>query len=200
MSDDSWRSKYVAMKKLYIDTKVLMFKHFGGQIDFELKGVDFVDGGMLNKKHASTGTKCGEGDNIFPTIEWTGLPNGTKSLALIVEDPDASKGKPTQREPWVHLIAWNIDPEYKNLDNGTVTEMVKTGKNSFGEQGYNGPCPPAGDQPHHYHFKLYALNRQLDLKQDTDATVDDLRNAINAPDVTVLGEAEIVGLYGVQTT
>jgi len=214
MSDDSWKSKYVAMKRLYIDTKRELFKHFGGNDTFyvrfsaglesDIRG-DSVpksdDGYMLNKKYASTGKKCGEGANIFPTIEWGNLPNGTESLALIVDDPDASKGKPTQIEPWVHLVAWNIDPEYKNLDDATLTNpgMVKTGINSFNNQSYGGPCPPAGDQPHHYRFKLYALNKQkLDLNEN--ATVDDLIAAMNKNEGTILGEASTIGLYGVQTT
>ena len=197
MTDDNWKSKYISMKQLYIDTKRQFFKHFGGDLRFTVTSPDFVDGDILNKKHAGSGTNCGEGNNVFPTIEWTNLPEGTKTLALIVDDPDATKGKPTQKEAWVHLVAWNIDPEYDNLDNDTLTTMVETGKNSWGEQGYNGPCPPAGEQEHHYHFKLYALNKKLELNENS--TVDDLLNAMNETDGIILGEAEIIGLYGVET-
>jgi Raf kinase inhibitor-like YbhB/YbcL family protein len=187
MSDDSWRSKYRSMKKLYIDTKREFFKHFGGDAKFSVSIAipEFKDGDMLDKRYAAPGKKCGDGNNIFPTIAWENVPADTKTLALIVDDPDAPGGT------WTHLVAWNIDPSYEQLDNETLTTMVQTGKNSSNNHGYNGPCPPSEDAPHHYHFTLYALNKTLDLNENS--TVDDLRKVMDTK--TVLAEARATGLY-----
>ena len=115
--------------------------------NFELTGGDFSDGGEIPRE-------CGyKNGNEAPLLRASGIPEGTKSLALIMDDPDAmgAVGK-----VWVHWVAWNIDP--------TKTELAKSteGMTDFGEVGYGGPAPP--DKIHTYVFKLYALDSELKNK------------------------------------
>ena len=102
-----------------------------------------------------------DGQDISPRISWSGIPNGTKSLALIVEDPDAPSGL------FVHWVIYNMDPSLKGLPEGIpkvekVEGIGMQGMNSFGRIGYGGPCPPKGST-HRYIFRLYALNEPLPL-------------------------------------
>jgi Raf kinase inhibitor-like YbhB/YbcL family protein len=99
-----------------------------------------------------------QGDNISPALQWSGVPAGTKGFALICDDPDAPGGT------WIHWVIYGIPatatalPE-KIAPTETVSAITgaKQGRNSFDNIGYGGPCPPPGN-PHHYHFKLYALD------------------------------------------
>lgn len=106
-----------------------------------------------------------DGKNISPPLDITGIPPNTKSLALIVDDPDAPGGD------WVHWLVWNIAPAGA-AQNGTqhIAENktppgATTGTTDFGTTGYGGPCPPSGT--HRYHFKLYAIDAQLTLPATT---------------------------------
>jgi len=107
----------------------------------------------------------GDGRNISPPLEWTPGPRGTKSYALIMDDPDSSRGT------WVHWVLWNIrDPGLPaqvacqpQVD--TAFGRLSQGRNSYGRIGYSGPCQPAGT--HRYFFKLYALDTELDLAPET---------------------------------
>lgn len=100
-----------------------------------------------------------KGENINPDLEFEDIPEGTKSLVLIVDDPDAPGGT------WTHWTMWNIPPNTKTISENSVPEGAVQGVNSSGNAGYAGPCPPSGT--HHYHFKLYALDKILDLPTDT---------------------------------
>ena len=116
-----------------------------------VRSVAFSHGGHIPPKYT-----C-EGENVNPPLEISGLPEQTKSLALIVEDPDAPKGI------YDHWVAWNIPP------NEAIAENSKPGiigKNSFGNTGYGGPCPPSGS--HRYFFKVYALDTNLDIAAGAD--------------------------------
>jgi len=108
--------------------------------------------------------KCGyKNGNEKPPLTINGIPEGTKSLTLIMDDPDAmgAVGK-----VWVHWVAWNIDPTNTELENLTTEGMT-----DFGEVGYGGPAPP--DKRHTYVFKLYALDSELDLPdKSTKADVE----------------------------
>ena len=132
-----------------------------------------------------------QGKDISPRLNWSGLPNGTKSVALIVDDPDApDPAAPTR--VWVHWVLYNIPasatglPEAVNstgLPNGT-----RQGRNDWDRTGYGGPCPPIGR--HRYFHKLYALDVVLpDLKQPTKAIL------LEAMEGHVLEEAELMGTY-----
>lgn len=120
-----------------------------------------------------------DGENISPGIDIKELPEGTKSLVLIVDDPDAPKGT------FDHWVMWNIPPT-KSIPENTVPGVE--GWNGKGENKYTGPCPPSGK--HHYYFKVYALDIMLDLvpisrKSDVESAMKD----------HILGQGELVGLY-----
>ena len=120
-----------------------------------------------------------DGDDVNPPLNVTGIPDGAKSLVLIVDDPDAPMGT------WDHWIVWNINPVEVIQENSVPgTE----GLNDSRTRSYTGPCPPSGT--HRYFFKVYALDEKLDLK--TNSRKKDVENAIKGH---VLAKGEIVGLY-----
>ena len=133
-----------------------------------------------------------KGKNLSPELHWSGAPEGTKSFALMVHDPDA----PTGSGFW-HWIVYNIpadvdhlpaeagDPKKPGLPKGAVQ-----GRTDFGTVGYGGPCPPPG-KPHHYHFVVYALDVPS-LGLDGDFTLDDVRSAMEGH---ILDQGEIVATY-----
>ena len=137
----------------------------------------------------------GEGADVSPPLSWQGIPQVTKQLALICDDPDA----PTP-EPWVHWLIYNLPPETQSLPehvkrDGRITTPIaaRQGCNSWpdGENlGYLGPMPPRGHGLHHYHFKLYALDSALNLP--SGITKSQLLDAMSDH---ILATAEIVGVY-----
>ncbi|HEY4156358.1 MAG TPA: YbhB/YbcL family Raf kinase inhibitor-like protein [Puia sp.] len=116
-----------------------------------VKSAAFSQGGQIPKKYS-----C-EGENINPPLEISGFPPDTRSLTIILEDPDAIKGI------FYHWIAWNIPPDEFIPENSAPGT---TGRNSGGEQKYMGPCPPTGS--HRYHFRVFALDAPLDLPAGSD--------------------------------
>ena len=132
-----------------------------------------------------------DSEDISPALEWSGLPEGTKSIALIVDDPDA----PDPAAPkmiWVHWVLYNITPNATGLPEGVKPQDLpsgtKEGFNDWKRTGYGGPCPPVGR--HRYFHKLYALDVVLpDLGR---ATKKDLEKAMEGH---ILAEAELVGTY-----
>ncbi len=121
-----------------------------------------------------------DGEDLSPPLNIQNIPQGAKSLVLIVEDPDAPRGI------FVHWLAWNIDPSSTQLSEGTMPPSQ--GRNDFGELDYRGPCPPSGE--HRYFFKLYALDTKLDLPAGSNK--QQLENAMKGH---ILGKAELMGLY-----
>jgi Raf kinase inhibitor-like YbhB/YbcL family protein len=121
----------------------------------ELKSPDFKEGDTVPMKHVFNGMGC-EGKNVSPALEWSGVPDGTKSLALTVYDPDAPSGS-----GWWHWEVVNIPPKTTKLAEGASAGKMPKGslqtRNDFGKSEYDGPCPPTGDKPHHYVFTIYAL-------------------------------------------
>ncbi|MCP3136499.1 YbhB/YbcL family Raf kinase inhibitor-like protein [Pyxidicoccus xibeiensis] len=133
----------------------------------------------------------GEGEDLSPPLQWSNLPAGTKSLALIVEDPDAPDPKNPQMT-WSHWVLYNIPVSAQSLTEGanadTLPPGTKQGVNDFKRQGYGGPMPPVGT--HRYFFRLYALDTVLpDLDRPTRLDL------LDAMDGHILGEAELIGLY-----
>ena len=120
-----------------------------------------------------------DGENVNPPLTIEGLPEVTKSLALIVDDPDAPMGT------WDHWVVWNILPSSKIGEN---TVPGTEGVNTYRRHSYGGPCPPSGT--HRYFFKVYALDTMLDLS--SNATKNDVEKAIKGH---VLAKGELVGLY-----
>jgi Raf kinase inhibitor-like YbhB/YbcL family protein len=138
----------------------------------------------------------GEGDDVSPPLSWENPPAGTRSFALICDDPDAPSPK-----PWVHWVIYGIGSDVTQLSEGipagrpTLDAPVeaKQGKNSWPSGvtvGYRGPMPPPRHGTHHYHFKLYALGTKPNLQPE--ATKDQLLAAIKGQ---VLAETELIGTY-----
>jgi Raf kinase inhibitor-like YbhB/YbcL family protein len=125
------------------------------------------------------------GKNVSPPLAWGGVPAGARSLALLVEDPDAPGGT------FVHWTAYDIDPKTTKFDEGAVPSGTKQGENSFGDRKYAGPCPPKGDQPHRYVFTLSALKATVGL--DAGAKPDAVRSAIKG---RALAKGQLVGRFG----
>jgi Raf kinase inhibitor-like YbhB/YbcL family protein len=123
-----------------------------------------------------------DGKDISPPLGFEGVPPTAKSLALIVDDPDAPAGT------WVHWVLWNIDPKMKGITENVVPTGSVQGKNDFRKNSYGGPCPPSGT--HRYFFKLYALNTMLTIGQGS--TKADLEKAMKGH---ILAEGQIIGLY-----
>jgi len=120
-----------------------------------------------------------DGDDVNPTLVIKGIPEETKSLILIVDDPDAPMGT------WDHWIVWNIPPTNKIEENSVPgTE----GLNDFRKHSYGGPCPPSGT--HRYFFKVYALDTKLNL--DSNSRKRDVEKAMKGH---ILAQGELVGLY-----
>lgn len=123
-----------------------------------------------------------ESENVSPPLAWTGVPDGTRSLAVVCEDPDAPSGT------FVHWIAWGIDPNAGRLGEGE--SAPREGRNDFGNSGYDGPRPPAGHGQHRYHFRVFALDTELDV--DPDASPQELAAATKGH---VLATGELMGTY-----
>ena len=151
----------------------------------QLKSDNFTHQGEIPSKHT-----C-EGEDASPSLSWSGAPEGTKSLALIVDDPDApDPTAPTMT--WVHWVLYNIPPTSEGLAEAVFAEELPLGtlqgKNDWGRTGYGGPCPPIGR--HRYFHKLYALDVVLpDLGTPTKKQVE------HAMEGHILAVAELVGTY-----
>jgi len=130
-----------------------------------------------------------DGQNINPPLSISGVPAGTKSLVLIMEDPDIPDFVKDKFgiDLWDHWIVWNIPVETKDILEGTSPEGVH-GRNTRGNNAYGGPCPPDGT--HRYFFYLYALDTQLSLKEG--AAKSDVLKVMNGH---VLAKAEHMGVY-----
>lgn len=130
----------------------------------------------------------GDGADVSPPLQWSGAPPGTKSFALICDDPDAPRGT------WVHWVLYVLPASTRNLPerlptNDTLPNGVKQGLTDFKRTGYGGPCPPTGN-PHRYFFKLYALDTELEL--EPRATKQQLLKAMQGH---ILAEASLMGEY-----
>jgi Raf kinase inhibitor-like YbhB/YbcL family protein len=149
----------------------------------ELTSTAFREGETIPKPHT------GDGKDQSPPLKWADLPAGTKSIALIADDPDAP------RETWVHWVLFNLPAETRELKEGVPTDKTlpngaKQGTNDFKKIGYGGPAPPPG-KPHRYFFKLYALDAPLDLPPG--ATKDQVLAAMKGH---LLAQGQLMGKYG----
>jgi len=154
----------------------------GGPLSFQITTPAFANGGTVPKKFT-----C-DGPDLSPALAWRDPPPATRSLALIMDDPDAPAGT------WVHWVLYNLPATTKELAEGVeksehLANGALQGRNDFRKIGYNGPCPPPGT-PHRYFFKLYALDANLNLK--AGATKADVERAMKGH---VLAEAQVMGKY-----
>jgi Raf kinase inhibitor-like YbhB/YbcL family protein len=121
-------------------------------------------------------------DNISPTLQVSDLPTNTKSLALIVYDPDAPGGS------FIHWLAWNIPSDVDSIKSNVLPDGVLQGKNDFGNNRYDGPAPPSGT--HRYIFTIYSIDTKLTLSESS--TIDEIKEQINNH---MISESRIIGLY-----
>jgi Raf kinase inhibitor-like YbhB/YbcL family protein len=149
----------------------------------QLSTNSFKPGGAIPTKFTCSGA------DLSPQLSWSAPSPAAKSVALIVDDPDAPAGT------WNHWLLYNIPPSVHELPEDQLRTLELSngaiqGKNDFGNVGYNGPCPPPG-KPHRYFFRLYALDTRLDLKSGADRRT--LDHAIKGH---VMGEGELMGTFG----
>ena len=147
----------------------------------EITSTAFRQGQAIPQKYT------GEGEDVSPELHWTNLPDGTKELALICDDPDAPGGT------WVHWVLFNIPPTASELPRDippdkTMDSGARHGINDFRKYGYGGPCPPGGT--HRYYFKIYALN--IELAQKHGITKAELLEAMEGH---ILAEGRLMGTY-----
>jgi Raf kinase inhibitor-like YbhB/YbcL family protein len=144
----------------------------------------FGPGGAIPDKYTCAGA------DVSPALDWNEPPQGTRSLALVVSDPDAQA---VAGYTWMHWIVYGLPPDIGGLPeafaSGSASSGVRFGNNHFGRLHYGGPCPPKG-RAHHYHFTLYALDATLDLKEG--ATADALLATMRGH---ILAVGELVGIY-----
>ena len=139
------------------------------------KKIAFKNNDKIPKKYT-----C-EGEDLSPPLQFSDIPQGTVSLSLVVDDPDAPSGT------FDHWITWNLPPTKAELKEGE--KGPHQGTNGFGKTGYRGPCPPRG-KPHRYFFKLYALDIKVNLSEGSSK--EDLEEAMEGH---ILAETHLIGLY-----
>jgi Raf kinase inhibitor-like YbhB/YbcL family protein len=156
--------------------------------DLSLRSSAFTAGGKIPSRYT-----C-EGDDMSPPLEWSGVPKGTKSLVLIVDDPDAPDPAAPKRV-WVHWVLYNIPPDAKGLpedaDSKELPRGTKVGTNDWNKPQYGGPCPPIGE--HRYFHKLYALDILIPGLEAPPKK--DIERAMKGH---VLAEAQLIGVYKCQ--
>lgn len=143
---------------------------------FSVSSPAFGDGGFIPPR-----ATC-DGEELLPALRLSGVPVGTQSIAIIVDDPDAPSGK------WVHWVRFNVDPATAEIPEGGDAG-TGLGKGTTGSLGWEGPCPPAGEE-HRYYFRAYALSAKLDLPDGVAA-----EEVEAAMDGLVLAKAALVGRY-----
>ena len=141
----------------------------------------FEDGGIIPAKYT-----C-DGEDVSPPLRWDMVPDGTQSIALICDDPDAPVGT------WVHWVLYNLSPGTEGLDENfpddeTLADGTRQGVTDFGKTGYGGPCPPSGT--HRYFFKIYALDTKIDT-----ATIIDKAKLLEAMEGHILAQGQLIGKY-----
>ncbi|HEV8649785.1 MAG TPA: YbhB/YbcL family Raf kinase inhibitor-like protein [Actinomycetes bacterium] len=123
------------------------------------------------------------GQDTAPPLAWSGVPRDATQLALVVDDPDAPGGT------YVHWVLFRLDPGLSGLDQGRLPPGARQARNSAGEAGYTGPCPPGGPA-HHYRFTLYALSQQLDLSDGAR-----LDAALEAIGQAAIAQGRLTGVF-----
>ena len=149
---------------------------------FELKSTAFTQGGNIPQKFT-----C-DGPDVSPALSWNEPPGGTKSISLIMDDPDAPAGT------WVHWVLYDVAAPARELAENVPKDQelpngARQGRNDFGRIGYGGPCPPRG-ATHRYFFKLYALDAKTNLKPG--ATKAELEKAMQGH---IVAQAELMGRF-----
>jgi len=153
----------------------------GKKMEIKITSPAFEDGGLIPAKYT-----C-DGADISPPLQWDAVPEGTKSIALICDDPDAPMGT------WVHWVLFNLPTETREMAENipadeTLPNGAKQGTSDFGRIGYGGPCPPSGT--HRYFFKIYALDTEIDLAAGANE-----RQLLKAMEGHIIGQGQLIGKY-----
>jgi Raf kinase inhibitor-like YbhB/YbcL family protein len=153
----------------------------GTEATMQITSTAFEHGDMMPVEYTA------DGANVNPALAWGKVPAGTKSLALICDDPDAPMGT------WVHWVVWNLPPTSSGLPwavphGDAIAGGGLQGRNGSGKLGYSGPAPPSGT--HRYFFKLYALDTELDLPAGSGKA-----DLLKAMEGHILGSGELMGRY-----
>jgi len=151
------------------------------KMEIKIKSSAFEEDSMIPSKYT-----C-DGSNISPPLEFSNIPNNTKSITIICDDPDAPMGI------WVHWVLFDLSANIKNLDENIPRDKVlsngaKQGINSGKRIGYDGPCPPSGT--HRYYFKIYALDTKINL--GSGISKQELENAMRGH---ILDQGQLMGKY-----
>jgi len=144
----------------------------------DLRSPAFNDHDLVPGRHAH------DEDNVSPALQWSGVPDGAGELVLLCEDADAPSGT------FLHWLVTSIDPATTGIDEGQAPQGGREWVNGFGERGWGGPQPPAGDPPHRYFFRMYALPRPVRLPAKPSA--EDVHRAV---DDAAVASGTMVGLY-----
>jgi len=150
-------------------------------MDIKITSSAFENEGLIPPKYT-----C-DGADISPPLQWEGVPEATKSIALISDDPDAPMGT------WVHWVLFNLPADTKDLAENvppdeSLPNGARQGMSDFRRIGYGGPCPPSGT--HRYFFKIYALDTELDLAPGADKS-----DLLEAMEGHTLGQGQLIGKY-----
>ena len=155
-------------------------------MSFIIQSRAFGAGQPIPRRHT------GDGEDLSPAIEWRGIPSASASLALVVDDPDAPSS-----EPWVHWLIYQIPATFESLPEGVPPVVrpqmpagVLQGRNSWKTAGYRGPAPPRGHGVHRYFFKLYALDKALELPEGLD-----MAGLLKVIEPHTIAVAELMGTY-----
>jgi Raf kinase inhibitor-like YbhB/YbcL family protein len=181
-------SGFLAVAALTLVCAVSMsvnYLHAEEKMTLTLRSTAFTNGGEIPSKYT-----C-EGEDIAPPLEWEGVPEKTRSLVLIIDDPDAPDPK-APRMTWVHWVLYNIPPDTGGLPEGVTSvglpPETEEGLNDWKRTGYGGPCPPVGR--HRYFHKLYALDTILEgMDMPTKTQIE------TAMREHVIAQTELVGTY-----
>lgn len=184
------------MKKLW-SVLVLSLLSFSAAIstslaaDFTLTSTDFLETEVIAPVHVFNGFGC-DGGNLSPALSWTNAPEGTRSYAITVYDPDAPTGS-----GWWHWSVYNLPATTVSLvqgasSNGSLPEGAVQVRNDYGANAYGGPCPPEGHKPHHYVITVFALKvEKLELPADASPALVGFNLNANA-----LAKASLTSIYG----
>ena len=145
--------------------------------DLQVSSPAFAGHGRIPERHT------GDGEDVSPVLRWTGVPEGTRTFAVVAHDPDAPLV-----DGFTHWVLYGIPGDVRALEEGTGDFLA--GMNSFGAKGYKGPAPPPGHGPHHYYFWVYALDDDIGLQPGLDR-----RALLERIEDHVIEQARLVGVY-----
>ncbi|SFP90036.1 phospholipid-binding protein, PBP family [Nitrosomonas cryotolerans] len=181
---------YFGYQAIRITERKLIILEQEGIMALILTSTSFTHHGTIPTRHT-----C-DGKNVSPALTWTGIPEGIKSLVLIVDDPDAPDPD-APKMTWVHWVLYNIPPDVSGLAEGVTEKKLPPGTlqgmNDWQHTGYGGPCPPIGR--HRYFHKLYALGTMLpDLQIPTKAVLENTMRG------HIIANTELIGCYQRQSS